>query len=107
MRRGRLQVRHWVCFLAVLLAGSFPSVIVLDVAEESPEDSFVDQPEAEAARRIGAAGLLRAKKPTRSSPAVAHGSIVPRIPTSIAAPHARPAVVTPARRSRQSGLLPR
>ncbi len=55
MQRRRPQGWHLVCFLAVLLAGSFPSLEVLDIRETTPEDSFADRQPSE---RIVALGLL-------------------------------------------------
>ncbi len=47
MQRRRPQVWHLLLFLALLLAGSFPSLDVLDVDGASPEDCFADQPAIE------------------------------------------------------------
>ncbi len=47
MQRRRWQVWHLLVFLAVLLAGSFPSLEVLDLREITPEDSFADRQPSE------------------------------------------------------------
>ncbi len=78
MQRRRWQVWHPVFFFAVLLAGFFPPLQVLDILEASPEDFFADQAAKDAAKPIKASHRVQAETWTSALPDAAGGSLAQR-----------------------------
>ncbi len=93
MRAGRLVV-----LVALLLAGFFPVIEILDIDESIPEESSADQLAAVGARQTATSRLLRANRAS-TSPGAARVSLAQRIAANMARVDC-PMAIAPCRRGR-------
>ncbi len=87
-------MRAWrlVVLVALLLAGFFPAIEILDIDESIPEESSADQPAAVGARQTATSRLLRANRAS-TSPGAARVSLAQRIAANMANIDGRPMAV--------------